>query len=120
MRESLHRPVRTWLTSGCTEIRCMRIRAKVRNAMITLTSDVCCRPNAIGLRTRYRHGGVDQGRTAFLRFMRVGAPGAERPVVLDDEDNAFSLSGLTSDIDGTFLAGGGIAGVRDALARGTL
>jgi 2,4-diketo-3-deoxy-L-fuconate hydrolase len=55
-----------------------------------------------------------------LRFMRVGAPGAERPVVLDDEDNAFSLSGLTSDIDGTFLAGGGIAGVRDALAKGTL
>jgi 2,4-diketo-3-deoxy-L-fuconate hydrolase len=52
--------------------------------------------------------------------MRVGAPGAERPVVLDDEDNAFSLSGLTSDIDGTFLAGGGIAGVRDALAKGTL
>jgi 2,4-diketo-3-deoxy-L-fuconate hydrolase len=55
-----------------------------------------------------------------LRFMRVGAPGAERPVVLDDEDNAFSLSGLTSDIDGTFLAAGGIAGVRDALAKGTL
>ena len=52
--------------------------------------------------------------------MRVGAPGAERPVVLDDDDSAYSLSGLTSDIDGAFLAGGGIAGVRDALAKGTL
>jgi 2,4-didehydro-3-deoxy-L-rhamnonate hydrolase len=55
-----------------------------------------------------------------LRFMRVGAPGAERPVVLDDQGAAFSLSGLTSDIDGAFLAGGGIAAVRDALAGGAL
>jgi 2-keto-4-pentenoate hydratase/2-oxohepta-3-ene-1,7-dioic acid hydratase in catechol pathway len=50
----------------------------------------------------------------------VGAPGAERPVVLDDKDGAYSLSGLTSDIDGAFLAGGGIAGVRDALTKGAL
>jgi 2,4-didehydro-3-deoxy-L-rhamnonate hydrolase len=55
-----------------------------------------------------------------LRLMRVGAPGAERPVVLDDSDSAFSLSGLTSDIDGAFLAGGGLARVREALADGTL
>jgi 2,4-didehydro-3-deoxy-L-rhamnonate hydrolase len=40
--------------------------------------------------------------------------------VLDDDDSAYSLSGLTSDIDGAFLAGGGIARVRDALARGDL
>jgi 2-keto-4-pentenoate hydratase/2-oxohepta-3-ene-1,7-dioic acid hydratase in catechol pathway len=52
--------------------------------------------------------------------MRVGAPGAERPVVLDDDDNAYGLSGLTRDIDGAFLAGGGIAGVREALAKGEL
>jgi 2-keto-4-pentenoate hydratase/2-oxohepta-3-ene-1,7-dioic acid hydratase in catechol pathway len=52
--------------------------------------------------------------------MRVGAPGAERPVVLDDDDSAYSLSGLTSDIDGAFLAAGGLAAVRDALANGTL
>ena len=59
------------------------------------------------------------GRTA-VRLMRVGAPGAERPVVLDDDDNAYGLSGLTRDIDGAFLAGGGIAGVREALAKGEL
>jgi 2,4-didehydro-3-deoxy-L-rhamnonate hydrolase len=52
-----------------------------------------------------------------LRLMRVGAPGAERPVVLDDQDRAF---GLTGDIDGAFLAGGGIARVRAALAAGEL
>ncbi|TDV53750.1 2-keto-4-pentenoate hydratase/2-oxohepta-3-ene-1,7-dioic acid hydratase in catechol pathway [Actinophytocola oryzae] len=52
--------------------------------------------------------------------MRVGALSAERPVVLDDDDSAYSLSGLTSDIDGAFLAGGGIAAVRAALGRGEL
>jgi 2,4-didehydro-3-deoxy-L-rhamnonate hydrolase len=55
-----------------------------------------------------------------LRLMRVGALGAERPVVLDDDDSAYSLSGLTSDIDGAFLEAGGIARVREALAAGAL
>jgi 2,4-diketo-3-deoxy-L-fuconate hydrolase len=40
--------------------------------------------------------------------------------VLDDDDSAYSLSGLTRDIDGAFLAAGGIATVRDALGRGDL
>jgi 2-keto-4-pentenoate hydratase/2-oxohepta-3-ene-1,7-dioic acid hydratase in catechol pathway len=52
--------------------------------------------------------------------MRVGDVGAERPVVLDDGDRAFDLSGLTSDIDGAFLAAGGIARARAALAAGEL
>jgi 2-keto-4-pentenoate hydratase/2-oxohepta-3-ene-1,7-dioic acid hydratase in catechol pathway len=52
--------------------------------------------------------------------MRVGAAGAERPVVLDDGDRAFGLSALTSDIDGAFLAGGGIDRARAALAAGEL
>lgn len=59
-----------------------------------------------------------------LRLMRVGALGAERPVVLDDGDRAFGLAGLTADLDGAFLAGqdgaGGIARVRAALAAGEL
>jgi len=49
--------------------------------------------------------------------MRVGAPGAERPVVLDDQDQAFALD---QDIDGAFLAGDGIARTRAALAAGEL
>jgi 2-keto-4-pentenoate hydratase/2-oxohepta-3-ene-1,7-dioic acid hydratase in catechol pathway len=52
--------------------------------------------------------------------MRVGAVGAERPVVLDDGDRAFDLSGLTNDIDGAFLDGDGIARARAALAAGEL
>lgn len=52
--------------------------------------------------------------------MRVGAIGAERPIVLDDNDQAFGLSGLTGDIDGAFLAADGIARVRAALAAGEL
>ncbi|WP_414639055.1 fumarylacetoacetate hydrolase family protein [Actinophytocola sp.] len=52
--------------------------------------------------------------------MRVGALGAERPIVLDDNDSAYSLSGLTSDIDGAFLGGGGITRVAEALAAGQL
>jgi 2,4-didehydro-3-deoxy-L-rhamnonate hydrolase len=55
-----------------------------------------------------------------LRLMRVGAPGAERPVVLDDQDRAFDLTGLTPDIDGAFLAADGIARARAALAAGDL
>jgi 2-keto-4-pentenoate hydratase/2-oxohepta-3-ene-1,7-dioic acid hydratase in catechol pathway len=52
--------------------------------------------------------------------MRVGAVGAERPVVLDDGGRAFGLSDLTNDIDGAFLAADGIARVRAALATGGL
>ncbi len=55
-----------------------------------------------------------------MRLMRVGAVGAERPVVLDDGGRAFDLSGLTNDIDGAFLAGGGIDRARAALAAGEL
>jgi len=49
--------------------------------------------------------------------MRVGAPGAERPVVLDDQDQAYALG---RDNDGAFLAADGIARTRAALAAGEL
>ncbi|GAB3432425.1 fumarylacetoacetate hydrolase family protein [Actinophytocola sediminis] len=55
-----------------------------------------------------------------MRLMRVGAAGAERPVVRDRLDRAFDLSGLTDDTDGPFLAEDGIARVREALAAGSL
>lgn len=51
-----------------------------------------------------------------MRLMRVGDVGRERPVVVDDDGVAHDLSALTSDIDGDFLAGGGIARAREALA----
>ncbi|HEY4568152.1 MAG TPA: fumarylacetoacetate hydrolase family protein [Kribbella sp.] len=52
-----------------------------------------------------------------MRLLRVGEPGRERPVVRHDDDDggAFDLSALTADIDGRFLADGGVQRVRGAL-----
>ncbi|XVS61567.1 fumarylacetoacetate hydrolase family protein [Actinosynnema sp. CA-299493] len=55
-----------------------------------------------------------------MRLLRVGPAGAERPVVLDAHDVARDLTPLTADIDGAFLAGGGVDRVRQALADGVL
>ncbi|XKK60682.1 fumarylacetoacetate hydrolase family protein [Streptomyces sp. ARC32] len=55
-----------------------------------------------------------------MKLLRVGEPGAEVPVVLDDDGASFALGGLTADIDGAFLAGDGVDRVRHALADGAL
>jgi 2-keto-4-pentenoate hydratase/2-oxohepta-3-ene-1,7-dioic acid hydratase in catechol pathway len=52
--------------------------------------------------------------------MRLGAPGAERPVVRADDGGVYDLAGLTDDIDGRFLAADGIARAREALASDRL
>ncbi|MEE6259777.1 fumarylacetoacetate hydrolase family protein [Plantactinospora sonchi] len=46
-----------------------------------------------------------------MRYMRVGPVGAERPVAQVD-GRYFDLSGVTPDINGAFLAAGGLAGAR--------
>ena len=50
-----------------------------------------------------------------MRLLRVGDPGTEVPVVLDEAGRARDLRPLTSQIGGDFLADGGVARVRDAL-----
>lgn len=55
-----------------------------------------------------------------MRFMRIGAPGAEIPVVLTEDGGHLDLRGLTSDIDGPFLSGGGPERVRAAITAGRL
>ncbi len=55
-----------------------------------------------------------------MQLMRFGPIGSERPAVRDDNGQVFDLSGLTADIDGAFLDNDGIAGVRRALADGSL
>ena len=59
-----------------------------------------------------------------MKFLRLGEPGAEQPVVLaagpDGAERAYSLRSLTADLDGTFLADDGVAQVRAALAAGRL
>jgi 2-keto-4-pentenoate hydratase/2-oxohepta-3-ene-1,7-dioic acid hydratase in catechol pathway len=51
--------------------------------------------------------------------MRVGAAGAERPVLEDSSGRHFDLSGLTDDIDGAFLATG-LDDARRAATAGSL
>ncbi|MGW4210457.1 fumarylacetoacetate hydrolase family protein [Lentzea sp. NPDC004789] len=50
-----------------------------------------------------------------MRLLRMGDPGAEIPAVLDDAGQVRDLRPVTGEIDGDFLAGGGVARVRDAL-----
>ncbi|GHE98656.1 2-hydroxyhepta-2,4-diene-1,7-dioate isomerase [Amycolatopsis deserti] len=54
-----------------------------------------------------------------MKLMQVGAPGRERPVVLEDGRH-YDLSPLTSAVDGAFLERGGLRRVREALDDGAL
>jgi len=53
-----------------------------------------------------------------VKLLRVGPAGQERPVVMDADGNLRDIG--EPDIDGAFLASGGVARVREALARGSL
>jgi len=55
-----------------------------------------------------------------VQLMRFGMSGAERPAVRADDGTVYDLSPLTTDIDGAFLAGGGVGLVREALSAGRL
>src|SRR3954453_1637939 len=52
--------------------------------------------------------------------MRLGPAGAERPVIRDEAGVLYELSGLTADIDGAFLAAGGLDAAARAIAAGEL
>ncbi|WP_327589114.1 fumarylacetoacetate hydrolase family protein [Nonomuraea sp. NBC_00507] len=53
-----------------------------------------------------------------MKLLRVGPVGQERPAVLDDAGNLRDIG--EPEIDGAFLASGGVARVREALERGDL
>jgi 2-keto-4-pentenoate hydratase/2-oxohepta-3-ene-1,7-dioic acid hydratase in catechol pathway len=55
-----------------------------------------------------------------MKLMRIGARGAERPVVLHPDGRYLDLSALTDDIDVAFLAGPGLQLVRAAIATDSL
>jgi 2-keto-4-pentenoate hydratase/2-oxohepta-3-ene-1,7-dioic acid hydratase in catechol pathway len=55
-----------------------------------------------------------------VKLMRVGAAGAERPVLRTDDERHLDLTPVTADIDGAFLAGDGVERVRAAHAAGEL
>ena len=54
-----------------------------------------------------------------MRFLRLGAPGAEIPAVSDGDDT-WDLRPLTADIDGAFLAADGLARAEAAARAGDL
>ncbi|MBK1786309.1 fumarylacetoacetate hydrolase family protein [Prauserella cavernicola] len=54
-----------------------------------------------------------------MKLARLGPLGEERPVVLDG-GKTYDLGSVTADIDGAFLASGGLDTVRTALAAGEL
>jgi 2,4-diketo-3-deoxy-L-fuconate hydrolase len=54
-----------------------------------------------------------------MRFARLGAAGAEIPVVIDGQ-RTLDLRPVTADIDGAFLVGDGVERARAAVAAGSL
>jgi 2-keto-4-pentenoate hydratase/2-oxohepta-3-ene-1,7-dioic acid hydratase in catechol pathway len=55
-----------------------------------------------------------------MRFMRVGAPGEERPVLVTHDGRTLDLRHVTADLDGRFFASGGVAAVQAAAQRDEL
>ncbi|MGW1672988.1 fumarylacetoacetate hydrolase family protein [Streptomyces sp. NPDC002324] len=55
-----------------------------------------------------------------MKLLRVGAPGEERPAVRTDDGRLLDLSSVASDIDGAFLASGGVDRARAAVEAGGL
>jgi 2-keto-4-pentenoate hydratase/2-oxohepta-3-ene-1,7-dioic acid hydratase in catechol pathway len=62
---------------------------------------------------------TDEDRPS-VRLLRVGEHGHEVPVVSDEEGRYFDLAPITADIDGRFLASGGIGRTRSALRAAEL
>ncbi|MFD9408603.1 fumarylacetoacetate hydrolase family protein [Streptomyces sp. NPDC059989] len=55
-----------------------------------------------------------------MKLLRVGSPGEERPAVRVDDGRLLDLSSVTRDIDGVFLASGGIDRARAAVSAAEL
>lgn len=55
-----------------------------------------------------------------MHVMRLGPMGAERPFVVSDEGVAYDASSVTADVDGMFLARGGLGLLEAALTGGKL
>lgn len=55
-----------------------------------------------------------------MRFARLGPAGHEVPVVFDESGAVRDARSVTTDLDGTFWASGGVDRVREALALGRL
>lgn len=54
-----------------------------------------------------------------MKLARLGSSGSERPVVVGD-DATYDITGMTPDLAGPFLQGGGLDAIRAALESGSL
>lgn len=55
-----------------------------------------------------------------MKIMRLGGKGKEQPAVMVPSGRCYSLLPLTQDVDGAFLASGGVDRIRHALEAGSL
>ncbi|GGI93249.1 fumarylacetoacetate hydrolase family protein [Pseudarthrobacter scleromae] len=55
-----------------------------------------------------------------MKIMRLGEKGKEQPAVMVPSGRCYSLLPLTQDVDGAFLASGGVDRIRHALEAGSL
>jgi 2-keto-4-pentenoate hydratase/2-oxohepta-3-ene-1,7-dioic acid hydratase in catechol pathway len=55
-----------------------------------------------------------------MKLLRIGPAGGERPAALDRDGRLLDLSGLVSELDGAWLAGGGVERARAAVEAGGL
>jgi 2-keto-4-pentenoate hydratase/2-oxohepta-3-ene-1,7-dioic acid hydratase in catechol pathway len=55
-----------------------------------------------------------------MRLLRIGPAGDERPAAMARDDRLLDLSGVVTEIDGAWLAGGGIERARAAVEAGGL
>jgi 2,4-diketo-3-deoxy-L-fuconate hydrolase len=55
-----------------------------------------------------------------MKLMRLGAKGSEKPAVWASEEEAFDASSVTPDFGPAFFAEGGLASLREAVAKGKL
>jgi 2-keto-4-pentenoate hydratase/2-oxohepta-3-ene-1,7-dioic acid hydratase in catechol pathway len=53
-----------------------------------------------------------------MRLLRIGPPGSEQPVLLEDDGQLRDLSAIVSEIDGDFFSSGGVERVSAALLHG--
>ncbi|MBD1538628.1 fumarylacetoacetate hydrolase family protein [Arthrobacter sp. S1_S22] len=56
----------------------------------------------------------------WMKIMRLGEKGKEQPAVMVPSGRCYSLLPLTQDVDGAFLASGGVDRIRHALEAGSL
>src|SRR5882724_10189645 len=120
----LHRiPVRS-ASSEISLTRCSSPRPAMGSALRN-SSGIRCRgisssPTSARAAIRWRRGTAISSnlwKDSDMQLMRIGEPGAEKPVVRADHDSYIDVSDAVGDYDAAFFAGDGIAQLRELVAN---